>query len=202
MNKRLRCGLWLVSLLGVAGCGDTPETMLRTSINSKAELTDRLTKVTDEPSAKKFIEHYLKNYTEKNKALNDKWEKWIKEIEDGYRQKVRVLVTSKNAPGSPEWEEEMRTADNKKDDQIIDTREAFITYMKKVTADSARFEREKARLAEVIDNLVAEEKAKGGDRPNPSEFCPNLVKIAREPDTFKNTLVTGAIKKVISTPGQ
>jgi hypothetical protein len=199
MSKHLRRGLCVLSLLALTGCGDSADTLLRTGINYKSELTDRLMKVTDEDSARKFIDQHMKTFTDKNKNLNDKWDKWIKEIEDDYRGKMRVVnITSTGAPGSEQWEKDLVNAENKKDDKIIATREAFINYMRKITADTKRFEREKARIADLVNHLVAEEKAKGGEPPNPQELWPNLVKI-NGPDAFKNILLTGAVKK--AAPG-
>jgi hypothetical protein len=184
----------------LTGCGDSADSLLRTGVNYKSELTDRLMKVTDEASAKKFIDHHMKVFSEKNKNLNDKWDKWIKEIEDDYRGKVRVInIKSTAAPGTDEWEQDMLNAERKKDDdRIINTREAFISYMKKITADTARFDRERARIGDIVKHLVGEERAKGTDNPNPVELWPNLVKIT-EPDSFKNVLLTGAVKKVVRT---
>src|SRR5436190_16437870 len=105
MNARLQRGLWALAFLTLTGCGDTADSLLRTGVNCKSEFTDRLMKVTDEPSAKKFIEHHLKVFTEKHKNLNDKWDKWIKEIEDDYRGKLRVVaIASTAAPGTEQWE--------------------------------------------------------------------------------------------------
>jgi hypothetical protein len=199
MSRHLRRGFGILSILAIAGCGDTADTLLRTGSNYKSELTDRLMKVTDEQSARAFIDQTMKTFTEKNKALSDKWEKWIKEIEDDYRGKLRVVnITSSGQPGSEQWEKDLRAAENKKDDKVIATREAFIDYMRKITADAKLFEREQARIADLVKHLTAEEKAKGGDAPNPQDLWPNLVKIAG-PDAFKNLLLAGAVKK--AAPG-
>lgn len=95
----------------------------------------------------------------------------------------------------------MRTYSKKMEDdsRFAESREAFISYMRNVTADNARFEREKARIAALIDQLVEEERAKGGERTNPNELCPSLVKI-NAPDTFKSVLLTGAAKR--QAPGE
>src|SRR5262249_20900856 len=136
-----------------------------------------------------------KAFIEKNKNLNDKWDKWIKDIEDDYRGKVRVVaITSTASPGDEQWEKDLLNAENKKDDRVISTREAFINYMKQISKDSVRFERERARIKELVNNLLAEEKANGGELASPAEKWPSLVKI-NEPDTFRQMLLSGAAKK-------
>ena len=129
-------------------------------------------------------------FIDKNKNLNDKWDKWIKEIEDDYRGKVRVVnVASTGAPGDEQWEKDLLNAENKKDDRVISTRQAFINYMKNVAKDSERFEREKARIKDLVDHLDAEEREKS----------PSLVKI-NEADTFRQLLLSGAMKKPAPPP--
>ena len=96
-------------------------------------------KVTDEQSAKKFADFYLKNYTETNRQLDERWQKWIKDIEDDYRGKKRVVQFKSNgAPGSEEWERDARNVPDNEDPRIIQTRESFIAYMRKVGADAAQ----------------------------------------------------------------
>jgi hypothetical protein len=115
--------------------------------------------------------------------------------------KKRVVgFKSTNVPGSDEWVIEARNVPANEDVRIVKTREAFITYLKKIKADEDRFTRERARIADIINHLVAEktseERAKGVEQPNinPKNFWPNLVKI-NEPDTLKNLLLTGAGKR-------
>jgi hypothetical protein len=196
MNARLARSFFLLGLVTAAGCGDTADTILRSGANSRSELTDRLMKVTDEASGKKFIDYHLKNYTEKSKALDEKWLKWIKDIEDDYgRGKKKVIAfTTTGAPGTEQWEKDARNVPANEDERVVETREAFITYMKKITADTARFERERARIGDIVNYLVAEETAKGGERTSAKEICPSLVKIT-EPNTFRGLLLSGAEKK-------
>jgi hypothetical protein len=200
MKKQLRHGLIFVGLVSITGCGADADTLLRMSINQKSELPDRLMKVTDEESAKKFVNFYFKNYVETNRALDERWQKWIKDIEDDYRHKKSVVqFKTTGDPGSEQWEKDARDVPANEDPRIVETREAFITYMKKVGADAERFEREKARIANIVNHLVedkiSQEKANGVERPNvdAKTLCPNLVYL-NEPGTFRTVLITGAYK--------
>jgi hypothetical protein len=202
MNKHLRHGLLFVGLATMTGCGANADTLLRMSINQKSELTDRLMKVTNEESANKFVNFYFKNYVEVNRALDERWQKWIKDIED-VPKKDRISVVafkSSGDPGSEEWERDARDVPANANSLLVETREAFIAYMKKVGADAERFEREKARIANLLNHLVedkiSQEKANGEERPSvdPKKLWPNLAYIL-EPATFRAVLVTGAYKR-------
>jgi hypothetical protein len=203
MNKHLRHGLLIVGLATMTGCGANADTLLRMSINQKSELTDRLMKVTDEESAKKFVNFYFKNYVEVNRVLDERWQKWIKDIEDDMPKKDRILVVafkSSGDPGSEEWARDARDVPANANSLLVETREAFIAYMKKVGADAERFEREKARIANLLTHLVedkiSQEKANGEERPSvdSKKLWPNLAYIL-EPATFRATLITGAYKR-------
>jgi hypothetical protein len=190
MNRRGRNSLLLLGLLALTGCGDTPDTILRSAINQKNELTDRLMKVTDEESARKFVEVDMKNYADKLKTIDEKWVKWIKDVEDDFRsKKLRLIVIYSNAvPGSEQWRKEADKAPVVDDARVPWTRDAFMTYMKNVRADSDLIKREKARIGKLIQQLRTENPG-----ANPKDLCPNLSKIL-EPETFNSTLVTGSRK--------
>jgi hypothetical protein len=203
MSKPFRYGLMFLGLLSATGCGADADTLLRMGINQKSELTDRLMKVTDEESAKKFGGFYLKNYIETNRQLDERWQKWIKDIEDDMPRKDKVKVVafkSSGDPGSEEWERDARVFPANAEPVFVQTREAFIAYVKKVGADAARFEREKARIGEVINRLVEEkvsqEKANAVERPNvdAKALWPSLVYLT-EPATFRGLVLTGAQKR-------
>jgi hypothetical protein len=201
MNGQLRNVLIFLASIALTGCGANADTLLRTSINQKSELTDRLMKVTDEETAKKFVNFYFKNYVDVNRALDERWQKWIKDIEDDYRHKKSVVqFKTTGDPGSEQWEKDARDVPDNEDPRIVETREAFIAYMRKVGADAERFEREKARIANIVNHLVedktGQEKAGGVERPNvdPKALCPNLAYIL-EPATFRAVLITGAYKR-------
>lgn len=205
MNRRLRYGLVLLGLAALSGCGDNADTILRMGANRKSELTDRLAKVTDEQSAKKFTGFYLKNYIEDNRKLDEKWQKWVKDIEeDHHSKKIRVIQFKTTfAPGSDEWNAEARVPPQNIDDpRIMETREAFILYMKHVDADKTRYDREKARIANLVNYFVAEkisqEKAAGNDNPSvdPKTLCPSMVFI-NDPSIARSLLLTGALKRVM-----
>ena len=134
MNKHLRRGLLALGLLTLTGCGDSADTLMRSGVNYKCELTDRLMKVKNEEEARKFIDHDLKIYAEKIKILDDKWMKWIKDIEDPYRKKKYKVINieSKWEQGTDKWEEDALNAPGKEDDQIMSTRKAFGNYMRKL----------------------------------------------------------------------
>lgn len=204
MNVRVRPGLWALGLLTLTGCGDTSDTVLRTALNRKCETTDRLMKVTDEESAKKYLDPYLRGQTDRFKDLDDKWQKIIRDIEDDFRGKNLRVITfnSTGAPGSEQWQKDALStlpAAAKDDPRIPAVRESFISYMKNCNADEARLKREKDRIALLIKTLVAErineEKGKGGPPPriNPKDAFPSLSMIL-EPDTFQRMYVTGAKK--------
>jgi hypothetical protein len=201
VNILLRRTLWVLCPLILTGCGDSADTLLRTGVNYKSELTDTLMKVKDEESAKKFLEFTIKNYLEKNRILNEKWDKFIKDIEDDFRGKKKVIKFKTNAdPGTEEWERDALNVPANEDPRIISTREAFITYMKKIVADDARCNREKERIKALVNSLAAEkasgEKGKDGENPvvNPNEAWPNLSKI-NSPETFKTLLMNGSEKR-------
>lgn len=205
MSRHLRYALILLGLATLSGCGANADTILRMGINRKSELTDRLAKVTDEQSAKKFNDVYVKNYVEANRQLDEKWQKWTKDIEDDLprRDKIRIVnFKSSGAPGSDEWIRDARNVPDNLDPRVLETRESFIIYVKQALADGARFEREKARIANIVNYLVAEktsqEKAGGNDNPSvdPKALCPNLALI-NDP-TSRPMLLTGARK----LPGQ
>ncbi len=193
-----RHAFFALFFLSLAGCGDSATTILRAGANQKSELTDRLSKVSDEASARIFIDRSMKEFNERLKNLNDKWEKWIKSIEDDYKPRESVLPTTKHNPGTPEWEQDMRTYSKKMeaDVRFAEAREAFIAYVRNITADDARLGREKARIAALVNQLVEEERAKGGDRASANEICPNLVKINAS-ETFKNAYLKGAKRVII-----
>jgi hypothetical protein len=194
MNWHLRRGLLTLSLLTLAGCGDSGESLVRTAMNQKSELTDRLMKVKDENAAKKFIDHHMKVFGDKKKILDDKWQKWIKDVDDDATGKARVLIfQTTGTPGDAQWEKDALNIPPNQNARFIGTREAFVTYIKKIKADKERFEREKARIADLVKQLEDDEIAKGGN-PKPKESWPNLVKI-NEPGTFKEMLLTGAEKR-------
>jgi hypothetical protein len=198
MKKQLRLGLLALGALTLCGCGDSAYTILRTNANSYSELIDRLSKVNDEPSAKKFLDPYLKNYKERIRELDEKWNKFVKDIEDDFRGKKPIISFRTEAVvGSEEWDNEARNAPGKEVASINDTREIFITFVKKISADRARMTREIARLAAVekqlIADKVAEEKAKGVENPkvDPETICPNLIKLT-DPATFTPLFINGA----------
>jgi len=185
----------------LTGCGDTADTLLRTGVNYKSELTDSMMKIKDEESAKKFLDYTLKNYVEKNRLLNEKWDKFIKDIEDDFRGKKRVIKFKTNAdPGTEEWEREALNLPANEDPRFLETRQAFITYMRKITADNARFEREKERIRALVNYFTLEKagEEKGKDAENPAvsakDAWPNMSKI-NEKDTFRSILMNGAEKK-------
>src|SRR5258708_369723 len=107
MNRHFRQGLLVLSLVTLAGCGESADTLLRKGINWKTELTDRLMKVTDEASAKKFMESF-KTYMEKNRELDEKWQKWNKDIFDDYSR--------------------LKRAEALKDPRMVQTLEALSSY--------------------------------------------------------------------------
>ncbi len=109
MNK---CRLFLLGLVFVAGCGDSADSLLRTAGNRKSELTDRLMKVNDEAAAKKFYDVQVRNFMERNKDVNEKWEKWLKDIEDDFRSKKLRVVSVPNVAAAPGTEEWRRAADS------------------------------------------------------------------------------------------
>jgi hypothetical protein len=184
MKTRLRPALLAFGLLTLAGCGENAGSLLRRGANYRSELTDRLSRVDSEESAKKFIDHHLKVYAEKLKTLDDLWVKWIKDIEDDYRGKKRVISFVTRAElGSKEWMDEAKNHRGKDDTRFDDTREAFVSYVKRINADKDRFNREKQRIADLVQKYQAE----GKD-------CPNLMKIG-QPETFRAMLLTGSEKK-------
>jgi hypothetical protein len=202
LKTHLRRGLFLLGVLTLSGCGDSADTLLRTATNFKSEITDRLMKVTDEPSAKKYTD-YMKTCMDKNRDLDEKWQKWIKDIEDDFRKEKKRVVQFKSdaAPGTEQWEADARNVSANEDARIIQTREAFITYLRKISADAKRLEREKARIAALVNHLVAEkineERAKGVENPvvDPKSYWPNLVQI-NDPSLFKMLVMTGANKQL------
>jgi hypothetical protein len=189
MNQRPRRLFLSLGLLALTGCGDSADSLLRTATNYRCELTDRLIKVNDEQSAKKFVDHDMKVYAEKLKNLDDKWVKWIKDIEDPYRKKQYKVVNiqSKSEQGTDQWEEDLFNAPGGKEEDIAPTRKAFAAYVRKVAADDIQFQRERERIKALVDHLEPEEKEK----------AVSLAKIA-EADTFKNLLVSGAGKKIVA----
>ena len=173
MSRRLQRGLWLCGLLTLIGCGDSADSLLRTGINCKSELTDRLSKVTDEPSARNFIDQTLKVYTDKNKALSDKWDKWIKEIEDDpYRGKVRVVnITSSGPPRGPNSGK--RTCGPPRTRRTTRHRHARgIHRLHEKRRQGQRFDREKARITDLVIALLPRKRPRGATRPIPRSYGP------------------------------
>ena len=106
-------------------------------------------------------------------------------------------VKSAGAPGSEEWEKDALNVPPSDDARALQTREAFIVYMRKVSADTNRFNREKARIANILNHLAAEkisaEKANGVENPevDAKALWPNLAMI-NQPETFRTILLSGA----------
>lgn len=200
MNRTARTGLFVFGLLTLTGCGDTDTTLLRTAINYKSELIDQLMKVKDEESARKFVDYYLKVFDEKNKTLDDKWNKWTKDIEADFRNKKRVINFSSNGqPGDDQFRQDAVAAMQKEDERIQGTRMTFLDFLSQDAANERRLKREFARIDQLLSYLkeekIADEKAKGVERPvvKDLENWPNLIKLK---DAFKAIGITGIDPKI------
>src|SRR5437764_9514236 len=86
-HHRFRRGFLLLGLLALTGCGDSADSLLRIAINNRSELTDRLARVNDEASAERFNEVHMAAFSDKHKVIDEKWQKWLRDIEDDYRSK-------------------------------------------------------------------------------------------------------------------
>jgi len=202
-RRHLKNFLLLCSLAVLPGCvGDTPTSVLRSAINRKTELTDRLTAVKDDESAKKFIEGFLTwkdtGYNDENRKLSEKWRDLIKNIEDEHRNKRVIQFKTNEKAGTDKWLADVENTlkqglDTEKSD-IAGAREAYLAYAKDYVADTKRFERERKRIQNIVSHLtsekIAEEKAKGVKTPqiNPKDHWPNLVQIT-EKETFQSMLI-------------
>lgn len=202
-RRHLKSWLVLCSLGVLPGCGgDTPSSVLRSSINVKGELTDRLTDVKDEPSAKKFIEVHLtfkdSGFNDRNRIFSEKWRDIVKNLEDDHRPKRVVQFKTSEKAGTDKWLADVEGTlkqglDTEKPD-LAGAREAYLSYAKDYVADSKRFKREQKRIQDIVNQktneMIADKKASGDKSPrvDPKDHWPNLVKI-NEKETFQNMLV-------------
>jgi hypothetical protein len=189
MKHASRPWLLIIGLLSLTGCGDTDSSILRTALNYKSELIDQLMKVNDEESAKKFMDYYLKQYTEKNMALDDKWNKWCLDIEADFRHKKKVVkFESSGQPGDDQFRQDAIAAMEKEDERIKATRMMFLDFLSQDAANTRRLKREFDRIQQLINHL--KEENVGGEKAGAkdAENWPNLVKIK---DSFKTVGITG-----------
>jgi hypothetical protein len=181
--KRLwRYGLLVLSLVVLSGCGDTPKTLVRTTGNMKNEMMDRLMKVSDEASAKKFDAQIVK-IRDEIKKLDDKYAEVIKTIIDD-DEVVKPKALDKQIKEIKRQEGFDRDADLQAKVKVIQDRldayydELLGDLKKLIKADKERFDREKVRLDALIRQLK--------DEQSP---CVILEKLA-DRKTYEGTLLT------------
>jgi hypothetical protein len=61
--------------LGVTGCGDSPQVVLRDMMTFRTELADQALRVTDDASAKELREHRLKTMKERQEWIKGRLDK-------------------------------------------------------------------------------------------------------------------------------
>jgi hypothetical protein len=182
VKRHWRYGLWVLSLVMLSGCGDTPKTLVRTTGNMKNELMDRLMKVTDEASAKKFDALIVK-VRDDVKKLDDKYAEVIKTIIDD-DEVVKPKSLDKQIKEIKRQEGFDKSDDLQAKAKVIQDRldayydELLGDLKKLIKADKERFDHEKIRLDAIIKQLK--------DEQTP---CVILEKLA-DRKTYEGTLLT------------
>ncbi len=142
--------LLLLSLTMLSGCGETPKTLVRTTGNMKNEMMDRLMKVTDEASAKKFDAQFVK-VRDEVKKLDDKYREVINTVIDD-DEVVKPKALDKQLKEIKRQEGFEKDADLQAKANEIQNRldvyydELLGDLKNLIKADKERFDREKVRL--------------------------------------------------------
>ena len=96
MKSRSRHGLVLLGLLlGVTGCGDGPEEILRDAKNAENESADVLSQVTDEASGEWAAKNRAKTLKEKFTSLKERLDKYLKTADDSQKAALALTFTGK-----------------------------------------------------------------------------------------------------------
>lgn len=184
---------FLLLILGVVGCGDSPSKMYHDAFQVKSELTDQLMRIVDEESAKKIFPQAIAKFKKRNEQISQRFQKWKQENPpQSIFNRIRRSL------------EQNRQADLDKDDEVkamVGVVTDYVRFSEQKLINDLRFQRERERLSRLGDLLLARRLDELLDQQgvkNPSidhkEACPELFKANNALASFQDVdlnLLTG-----------